>query len=52
MEKPVPYQAYLIRLWRTRRRGMADYRVSLQCVTTGQRSEFPDLNSLADFFSI
>lgn len=49
MEKPVPYLAYLIRLWPTRRGGVADYRVSLRSVATGQRSEFPDLNSLAEY---
>ncbi len=49
MEQPVPCCAYLIRLWPTRRGGVTDYRVSLQCVATGQRSELPDLDSLADF---
>jgi hypothetical protein len=49
MEKPLPYQAFLIRLWPTRRGGVADYRVSLQSVATGRQTEFPDLNSLADY---
>lgn len=49
MEKPAPYKAYLIRLWPTRRGGVADYRVSIQSVATGQRSQCPDLNSLAEF---
>ena|GEM_PF-2874697 len=49
MKQPVPYCAYLIRLWPTRRGGVAGCRVSLQCVATGQRSELPDLNSLIAF---
>jgi hypothetical protein len=49
MEQPVPYCAYLIRLWPTRRQGMAGCRVSLQCVGSGQRKNFPDLESLHAF---
>ena len=49
MEQPIPYQAYLIRLWPTQRGGVTGYRVSLQCVATGQRRNFPDLQSLLAF---
>ena len=49
MEQPIPYLAYLIRLWPTRRGGVTDCRVSLQCAATGQRSEFADLESLTDY---
>ena len=49
MEQPNPYQAYLIRLWPTRRGGVAGCRVSLQCVATGQRKNFPDLDRLVAF---
>ena len=49
MEKPSPYQAYLIRLWSTRRGGVDGCRVSLQFVATGLRTNFPDLESLLAF---
>jgi hypothetical protein len=49
MKRPIPYQAYLIRLWPTVRRGVAGCRVSAQCVTSGERKEFPDLESLLAF---
>jgi hypothetical protein len=49
MEKPIPYQAYLIRLWPTRRQGLAGCRVSLESVATGRQKNFPDLESLFAF---
>lgn len=45
----VPSQAYLIRLWPTRREGVSDYRVSLQDVATGDRREFPKLKQFISF---
>ncbi len=45
----VPYQAYLIRLWSTRRGGEIGTRVSVQEVATGTRKDLPDLNSLLSF---
>jgi len=45
----VPYQAYLIRLWPTRREGVTGCRVSLERVGSGQRFNFPDLESLFIF---
>ena len=49
MEKCVPYQSYLLRLWPTRRGGRAGYRVSLESVATGERQDLPDLESLFAF---
>jgi hypothetical protein len=49
MEKRIPYHAYLIRLWPTKRNGLAGHRVSLESVTTGERKDFPDLESLHAF---
>ncbi len=49
MEKRVPYYAYLLRLWPTKRNGLAGHRVSLESVTTGERKNFPDLESLHAF---
>jgi hypothetical protein len=49
MQEPVPYCAYLIRLWPTRRGGAAGCRVAMQSVTTGERQEFPDLEGLLAF---
>ena len=49
MEQPVPYCAYLIRLWPTKRRGVAGRRVSVQCVATDQHKELPDLDRLVAF---
>jgi len=49
MKEPVPYCVYLIRLWPTKREGVAGCRVSLQYVATGQRKELPDLESLHAF---
>ena len=45
----IPYNAYLIRLWPTRREGVAGCRVSLESVADGQRSDLPDLESLFVF---
>ena len=49
MEKPLPYCAYLIRLWPSRRGGVVGYRVSVETVSTGERRELPDLESLVAF---
>ena len=49
MEKYVPYHAYLLRLWPTRRGGVAASRVSLKSVATGERRDFPDLERLLAF---
>lgn len=49
MEKTLPYYAYMIRLWPSRRGGVAGYRVSVESVATGERSELPDLESLIAF---
>jgi len=49
MEKHIPYHAYLLRLWPTKRGGLAGHRVSLESVTTGERKNFPDLESLHAF---
>jgi hypothetical protein len=49
MKKYVPYHAYLLRLWPTRHDGRSDYRASLESVATGQRRNFPDLESLLAF---
>ena len=45
-----PYEAYLIRLWPTRRGGVQRFRISVQNVATGERQEFRDLQSLLTFF--
>ncbi len=45
----IPYYAYLIRLWPTRRGGVAGCRVSLERAADGQRLNFPDLESLILF---
>jgi hypothetical protein len=44
------YQAYLVRLWPTQRAGVADYRVTVQSVVTGERQHFADLASLVAFW--
>jgi len=49
MKRYVPYHAYLLRLWPTRHGGRPGYRASLESVTTGQRNNFPDLESLFAF---
>ena len=49
MQEPAPYCAYLIRLWPTVRGGVAGCRVSLRCVATGERKDFPDLDRLVAF---
>jgi hypothetical protein len=49
MEKRIPYHAYLLRLWPTKRGGLAGHRVSLESVTTVERKNFPDLESLLAF---
>ena len=49
MEEPLPYHAYLIRLWRTQRGGIAGHRVSVESVATGERFELSDLECLVAF---
>jgi hypothetical protein len=49
MEKYVPHQSYLLRLWPTRRSGVTAFRVSLESVATGERRDFPDLGRLLAF---
>jgi hypothetical protein len=43
VENPVAYRSYLVRLWPTRRGGVADYRVTLHSVATGERRTFHHL---------
>ena len=45
----VPYHAYLIRLYPTKRGGKIDFRVSLQNVATGDRQEFSKLKHFISF---
>ena len=49
MEKHVPYRAYLLRLWPTKRGGRPGYRISLESVATRERKDFADLQSLFIF---
>ena len=49
MKRYVPYQAYLLRLWPTQHDGRADYRAYLESVATGERKNFPNLQSLLAF---
>lgn len=49
MEKYVPYRAYLIRIWETRRGGVAGCRAVAVDIATGERKDFPDLESLFTF---
>jgi len=44
-----PYQAYMIRLWPTKREGVSDCWISLQDVATGNRQEFPNLKQFFSF---
>ncbi len=50
MEKRDAYRAYLVRLWPTQRAGVADYRVTVQSVATGERREFANLESVLVFW--
>lgn len=50
MPEPLDYQAYLVRLWPTRRGGAVDYRVTVQSVATGERRCFPDLEGLLAYW--
>jgi hypothetical protein len=50
MQKRLVYRAYLVRLWPTQRAGVADYRVTVQSVATGERRHFPDLEGLLTFW--
>lgn len=46
-----PYQAYLIRLWPSKREGVGDTWVSLQNIATDDRQEFPILKQFMKKFS-
>jgi len=39
-DEPDAYQTYILRLWRTRRRGLWQWRASLECRQTGERQVF------------
>lgn len=52
MEQYVPYRAYLIRIWPTRRGGVAGYRATAEDVNTGECRHFPDLESLLSFLKV
>ena len=45
------YQAYLIRLWPTKREGVRDYWISLRNVATDDSQEFPDLKQFISFYN-
>lgn len=45
------YQAYLIRLWRSKSRGRWSWRASLESPRTGERQLFPCLDQLFTFLS-
>lgn len=49
MEPYEPYRAYLIRLWKTQRGGVAGYRATAEDVATGECRHFPDLEGLFAF---
>lgn len=49
MKRYVPYHAYLLRLWPTQHDGRPGYRAYLESVATGERKNFPDLESLHAF---
>jgi hypothetical protein len=49
VEESIPYQAYLVRLWPTRRAGLVKYRVTLDTIGTGERCDFADLDGLVAF---
>ena len=49
MKHSEPYDAYLVRLWPTVRGGTGGYRVSVQCVASGERTDLPDLQSLLSY---
>jgi len=49
MERYTPYRAYLVRIWPTRRRGLESHRAAAEDVATGERKDFPDLESLFAF---
>ena len=45
----MPYRAYLVRLWPTRRAGLDGHRVSVQCVVSGERTDLADLQGLVAY---
>jgi hypothetical protein len=49
MEESIPYQAYLVRLWPTRRAGLVKYRVTLDQIGAGDHRDFADLDGLVAF---
>jgi hypothetical protein len=48
-EEPVVYQAYLLRLWRTRYQGQWQWRASLESPHTGERQTFTSLEQCFAF---
>jgi hypothetical protein len=49
MERYTPYRAYLVRIWPTKRRGEEGHRATAEDVASGERKDFPDLESLFAF---
>lgn len=45
----IPYQAFLLRIWCVEARGRRSWRATLQCVDTGKRWGFDELDALLDF---
>ncbi len=50
-DEPQAYQAYLLRLWRTKYKGEWQWRASLESPHTGERQSFADLEQLFAFLS-
>ena len=48
-DEPDAYQAYLLRLWRTRSQGRWEWRASIDSPHTGERQLFPSLEHLVAF---
>lgn len=49
MEGYIPYRAFLVRIWPTKRGGQEGHRATAEDVATGERKHFPDLESLFVF---
>jgi hypothetical protein len=43
-----PYLAYMLRLWPVEVQGRVNWRASLQCVSSGERLGFEDLEQMFD----
>ena len=43
-----PYRAYMLRFWPVEVRGTVTWRASLQCISSGERKGFEDLETLFD----